>query len=248
MSDDLEGGTFGNPDSSLDDWLKDPAAADFIKQKALEHAQALLSYSDDQAGLSSGHPPLGGPLPNGPGDDPALPPTRDVTPPLPTSVPPTSIFGRLGIGQPDTSAPYVMNKGPATGVTPEGSSIPPQEVNLPRSDPRKALVSPLDPEENPHPVAAGTVPIPSDRPITDTDISAKKKKTEKADAISEFAKTIAAVKPTPPPANPAVGTPSVRATTAIQAPQIAQLMSLLSSQAKPSIVDTLGKLLVAGKA
>lgn len=227
MADDsnpIDGGTFGGADASLDEWLKDPAAADFIKQKALEHAKALLGaqmpYADttasDDPGAAGGQasPPMAAPSDN--------------------SVPdPTASQG-----------PYVMNKGPATGVTPPGSTPPPPPA-VPTPVAKPPIVNDLDPEENPSPVAPGTVPVPTAKP-TDTDVSAKKKNA--ADGISDFAKTLAAVKPTPPPANPAVGTPSVRSPTAMQAPQIAQLMQLLGASSKPSPIETLGRLLVAGKA
>lgn len=267
MADDDSGGQYFDPaatltpddplrDSSVDQWiakvqqdhpdiagqlLTDPSAA----VKALADRGVTpppMSYAaSDTTGSAS---PLDAPVPNT----------------GPHGIPPTSPFGRLGIGQtpippgqtPDPTAaqgPYIMDKGPATGVTPAGSTPPP---GVPLPTPRPVVgASALDPEEgevNPNPVAPGTVPLPTAKP-TDTDVSAKKKEKTGDSGMGDFAKTLAGVKALQPPPNAAVGTPSVHSALAMKSPDITQLLALFGQQAGAATpASTLGRLLVAGKA
>lgn len=249
--------TTGNPDASLQDWLNDPASAEWVKQQAKAHASALLGFTDpsgtnidansgmptDPLGSAPAWTPLSKALPDIPPSTPQAPIAPDASS-LPRGIAPTSPIGRLKalfgsggsgstVGKADPTAeqgPYIMNKGP------------PQAAPTPAPTP----ASPLDPVET-----ADAVPIPTPRPAEApagaSDVSAKSK-TPKADAISDFAKTLAGVKPIQPPPLNAVGTPSVHTPGAISAPQITQLLQLLGSQSKPDPVQTLGRLLVAGKA
>lgn len=75
------------------------------------------------------------------------------------------------------------------------------------------------------------------------------KKNDAGDALAGFSKSLAGIKaPTAPPLN-AVGTPSVRSPGSISAPNVNNLISLLSSGAVPqSVAPALGRLLVQGKA
>lgn len=203
--------TFGSPDASLEDWLANPASAEWVKQKALEHAQSTLGYTDAMGNQT------------GTEDDPFGP-------------------GKSGRAPPAQEQPFVLNKDGSrltdgrTYTDQPAGAVPPPPINE----------TPFDP------TAQETVPVPAARPKEAgpgaSDISAKKRDSEKDDAITDFAKTLGAVKALqPPPVNP-VGTPSVRSPGAINAPQIAQLLQLIGSQSKPDPVSTLGRLLVAGKA
>lgn len=123
-------------------------------------------------------------------------------------------------------------------------SVPLPQVPMPQPRPAEAETSPFDP-------APESVPLPRERPKEAgpgaSDISAKKKPSA-ADALGDFSKSLAGVKPVqPPPLNP-VGTPSVRSPGAISAPQLAQLIALTGATAPPSALQTLGRLLVQGKA
>lgn len=127
------------------------------------------------------------------------------------------------------------------------------------------IPAPVSPSPNavgrpsvPLPQAASAVPTPKPRPPTadeenpldptptPTDVSAKKKPSV-ADAVGDASKSFAGIKaPTPPPLN-AVGTPSVRSPTAVQGPNLAQLISLTGNSVPPPVLASLAKLLVAGK-
>lgn len=236
---DVQGGTFGSPDASLDDWLRDPTASEFIKQKALEHAQSALGFTIDSTGpYAQGDPDNAG----------AYPPP--ATPPLPQAPATGSIFGRLGKlleGSPDPTA----SQGPVTlnpsGVAPAGSPPAPQPAPTPGAAP-PVNANPFDPEPNPSPVAPGTIPLPRPNPTQDTDVSSQEKKKTVGDALSNLSKTLAGVKPIAPPPVNAVGTPGVRSPQAVNAPNLSQILQLLGAQAKPDPISTLGRLLVAGKA
>lgn len=106
----------------------------------------------------------------------------------------------------------------------------------------------LDPEVNPSPQSG--IPLPRSRPSeagpSSTDLSAQKKPSV-GDAFGDFSKSLAGVKPVqPPPVNP-VGTPSVRSPSAMAAPNLANILSLIGQGNAPTL-STLGRLLVAGKA
>lgn len=123
----------------------------------------------------------------------------------------------------------------------------PDAVPLPQPRPGTPATpssSPLDPEEP-------SVPLPAARPPEAgpgaSDVSAKKKPGA-ADALGDFSKSLSGIKaPTAPPLN-AVGTPSVRSPTAINAPNIANLIALTQGTSPQTVMQALGKLLVAGKA
>lgn len=255
-----------SPDDPLQEWLKDPAMAEFVKQKALEHAKSVLGYADGMdASNSPGTPPgrlhakpgvytgVNGPDADTPEQIAAGNPPAPTVPAAPTQYGgPTSIFGRMGLLPAGQSAdptaaegPYVIDKGPATGPVPGGTSTPsyPAPVPLPAADPRKFASNPLDPEESSPTVLTPNTPT---APVA-SDVSARKKG-DLEGASNDFAKTLAGLKPMAPPPLNAVGTPSVRSPLAISAPQVQQLLALLGAQSKPDPVSTLGRLLVAGKA
>lgn len=99
---------------------------------------------------------------------------------------------------------------------------------------------------------ADRVPLPRARPTEAgagaSDISAQSKKPAAADALGDFSKSLAGIKPIQPaPVNP-VGTPSVRAPHATGAPNIQSLLQMIGQQNSPTVLSTLGRLLVAGKA
>lgn len=128
---------------------------------------------------------------------------------------------------------------------------PTRAVNPPASNVLPVPTSPtnaLDPEET-----ASTIPLPQERPKEAgpgaSDLSAKKKDKDYAGALGDFSKSLAGVKPVqPPPVNP-VGTPSVRSPSSSGAPNIANLLAMAGQQAQQhALAQTLGRLLVAGKA
>lgn len=209
-------------DDPLQQWLKDPAAADFVKQKALEHAQSVLGFTD----------------PTGTNIDPNSGMPTDDRGSAPMWTPMSKAKDLIG-ANPDPTA----NMGPVT-LNPSG--VRSASDPTPNTPPP---INPLDPVET---AGAGeSVPLPRSRPKEAgpgaSDISAQKKK-EKEDATSDLMKTLSGLKPiAPPPLNP-VGTPSVRSPTATNAPQLSQILQLMgqSGQASPGL--TLGRLLVAGKA
>lgn len=124
--------------------------------------------------------------------------------------------------------------------------VPNPPTPLPTPDPRKStLASDLDPAE------PESVPLPQERPKEAgpgaSDLSAKSK-TPKADALSEFSKSLTGIKPIPPPPPNHVGTPSVRSPTAINAPNLQNLLSLVGQPGPNPLALTLGRLLATGKA
>lgn len=154
----------------------------------------------------------------------------------------------------------VFKNGKLQGNLTSGQGVPPteapQSVPLPQPDPRKAAPVPsFDPEpDGPDDTPSGNeVPLPRPRPPEAgpgaSDISAQAKtKPKAADALDGFAKSLAGVKaPTAPPLN-AVGTPAAPHPSVIQAPNVASLLQLIGQQSQPSVLQTLGRLLVAGKA
>jgi hypothetical protein len=128
------------------------------------------------------------------------------------------------------------------------------EIPLPASDPRKQLAAALDPEPEPEVnPSAGQPLVPRTRPAeagpSSTDLSAQsKKKPDTADALSGFSKSLAGVKPVPPPAPNFVGTPALPAHHAIQAPTMQNLLSLIGQPGQSPLALTLGRLLATGKA
>ena len=145
-----------------------------------------------------------------------------------------------------------VEKGPVTGNEPTPASarrvaavttpaVRKVEAESPSED------NSLDPEENGE---AGNVPIPQARPAeagpSAADLSNDKQNKLK-DAFGNLTKTLAGIKPVQPPPLAVVGTPSVRSPTAVNAPNIAQLLGLFGQQASPGAMQTLGRLLVAGK-
>ena len=122
--------------------------------------------------------------------------------------------------------------------TPTPPRMPSAPVQMAAAEPEPA--SPLDP-----------IPTPQERPKEAgpgaSDLSARKKG-DAAGAVSDFNKSLAGVKALAPPPLNAVGTPSVRSPTGISAPNIANLIALTQGTAPQSVAQTLGKLLVQGKA
>lgn len=252
-----------SPDDPLQAWLQDPAMAEFVKQKAIEHAQNVLGFapSADPLGPDSGDT-FGTKKPAATTQDTAAPaptppppaaaaPVASSNPPFQVGIPPTSIVGRLksyfgsGVpkaeGVPDPTAsqgPFRLDPTPppTTSPVPVASPSPAKVViDSPAATvaPAEAEGAALDPEE------------------TSTDLSSKNadgKPKTKAEALSDFGKTLAGLKPmAPPPLNP-VGTPSVRSPSAINAPNLSQVMQVMGLQSRPDPISTLGRLLVAGKA
>lgn len=82
----------------------------------------------------------------------------------------------------------------------------------------------------------------------DADVSAQKKKSSAGEALDDFAKSLRSVKAPQAPALNPVGTPGVRSPSAIQAPQLAQLLALAGAAPPVNPLGTLGRLLVQGKA
>lgn len=131
----------------------------------------------------------------------------------------------------------------------------PQDVPLPQADPRKAAPTPsFDPEpDGPDETPSGSeIPLPKPRPTEAgpgaSDISAQSKTGKVADGLGGFAQSLAGVKaPIAPPLN-AVGTPAAPHPSAVQAPNVASLLQLIGQQSQPNALQTLGRLLVAGKA
>jgi len=182
-----------------------------------------------------------------------LPPERTPNPPFTPGVPPTSIFGRLGLGQGKPAAAEVVtdptadqgpHRLPSAGATKAWRDSTP----LPGTVPVAAAATPFDPAPVPSPPV---VPLPVERPAEAgagaSDVSAKKKP-DLGDALTDFSKSFAGVKPIPPPALNPVGTPSVRTPHAAGAPSIAALLQYMGQTAQPSALSNLGRLLVAGKA
>lgn len=109
------------------------------------------------------------------------------------------------------------------------------------------LPAPANSPFDPSPSVPLPVPRPEEAGPGASDISAAKKKSP-SDAISDFSKSLSGVRPVqPPPVNP-VGTPSVRSPTAAGATNIQNLLALIGQQSGGSPIQTLGRLLVAGKA
>ena len=124
-------------------------------------------------------------------------------------------------------------------VTP---NVPP--VPLPAPARVASAGSSLDPEDE-SPSEAGSVPLPQPRPEAAKAGDTKKK--DLAGGLSDFSKSLQGVKPVPPPALNAVGTPGVRSPNSIQAPAVQALLSLAGQGTPPSALATLGRLLAAGK-
>jgi hypothetical protein len=90
---------------------------------------------------------------------------------------------------------------------------------------------------------------------TPTDTSAKKKeltpeeqKQKKfEDALKHFSDSLKGVQAPKPLAPPQIGAPAVRSPTAIQAPQLSQLLSLTGNVAPPSAAQGLARLLAGGR-
>jgi hypothetical protein len=83
---------------------------------------------------------------------------------------------------------------------------------------------------------------PEDKP------KAEEKKKKASGADNSFTQMLAGLKALqPPPVNP-VGTPSVRGPLASGAPNLSQLLQVMGAQTRPGVAETLGKLLVQGKA
>lgn len=152
------------------------------------------------------------------------------TTPLGTPILPKPITAPAGAPDPTASqGPYVMNK-PRT-PTPADSTPPPSAS--PALDP-----IPTPPVATPPQVASTETP---------TDISAKKK--AKPEGVGDdISKMLGGLKALQPPPNPAVGTPHVNPAHQIKTPDITQLLAAIGAQTRPSPLETLGKLLVAGKA
>lgn len=201
------------PDDPLRAWLQDPSMAEFVKQKAVEHAGNVLGFSDPYGNNIN---PESGMPDNGPRMAPKVP---------------------LPAPRPIEADPYIMDKGPATGVTPKGSTPP--------FDDRYPPANAFDPAP-----AAG-VPLPAPRPASAgpgaSDVSAKKKG-DLEGATNDFAKMMAGIKAIQPPPVSPVGTPNPPHTGHIQAAQVNQLLQLMGAQSRPDPVQTLGRLLVSGKA
>lgn len=228
------GTSFDPTTLSTDDPLRDTSVQDWIDKVKTDHPElAGQLATDPQAAIK------------GLADKGVGPPPMSFADPYGNSIDPTTGMPQSGPAapmppgqQPDPTAsqgPYVINKPAAPQVPPVATPQP--SVAPPIAPPNNAL----DPEENPSPVAPGAVPTPTPKPD-----STKKKDDDKG--AGDFAKMIAALKPVPPPALNPVGTPSVRSPSATNAPNIAQLLSLFGQQSTPSPVNTLGRLLVAGKA
>jgi hypothetical protein len=137
------------------------------------------------------------------------------------------------------------------------SNPPDPDIPLPTPDPRKTTAPPpqvtpqptlnaLDPEENPNPVPEGSVPTPLARPTEAG--PPNKAKPSVSDALSDFSKSLAGVKPIPPPPLNPVGTPQVHAPNALRTPDIASLLALAGQSAQAGKLATLGRLLATGKA
>lgn len=225
------GTSFDPTTLGVDDPLRDTSVQDWIDKVKTDHPDiAAKLTTDPQGAIQSlanrgiGPPPMSFADPYGNSIDPT------------TGMPQSGPAAPMPPGQqPDPTAsqgPYVINK-PAAPVVPP-TATPQPSVVPPIAPPSNAL----DPEENPSPVAPGAVPTPTAKP--------DKKDADKG--AGDFAKMIAALKPVPPPALNPVGTPSVRSSLATGAPNIASLLQVLGQQGSPSPVNTLGRLLVAGKA
>lgn len=175
------------------------------------------------------------------GYDPGKDPTRAGNPgnPVPVAAP----------GDPDNPIRTLPNGKISGNIT---APVDPDAVP-PVAPPKRAVAaaSPLDPEEEAS-VVPSSVPLPARRPEEAgpgaSDLSARSKTDKTAEALSGFSKSLAGVKPVPPPPLNAVGTPSVRSPGAIGAPNITNLLALAGQQAQARQLQTLGRLLVAGKA
>lgn len=167
----------------------------------------------------------------------------DAAPPTPPDVIPMPNGGLPVFGP---NGKMMGNQTSAQGQVPQApASVPVTAPMAPVPVPAASAGSDLDPEVNP---SAGQPLVPRARPTEapSTEVGAKKKP-ELGDALGDFSKSLAGVKPVqPPPVNP-VGTPSVRAHTAAGSPNIQALLQMIGQQNSPAL-STLGRLLVAGKA
>lgn len=228
---------------SPDDPLRDTSVDDWIAKVRQDHPEIAANLvTNPQAAIRAladkgvGPPPMSFADPYGNSIDPTtgMPQSGPAMPPGQSGDPTAS------------QGPYVMNKGgpttaPSVPVLPSASGAQPPAATPIVAPPTGAS---LDPEENPNPVASGSVPLPTARDPA-SDVSGKKKAD---DGSGDFAKMLAGLKPIQPPALNPVGTPSVRSSTATGAPNVATLLQLLGQQSTPTPATTLGRLLVAGKA
>lgn len=189
------------------------------------------------------------------GGDPALQPaTPDTSAPIRTK-PDGTIAGNISD---DPNAP-IPGARPGSLLdkllrpTQPGAPVPaPEAVPLPASDPRKSIPNDFDPATPP--AVAETTPLPQARPAEAgpgaSDLSAQKKKKsdDLGDALGGFSKSLSGVKPIAPPAPNFVGTPSVRGSHPIGAPNLQNLLSLVGQPQASPLSLTLGRLLATGKA
>lgn len=145
----------------------------------------------------------------------------------------------------DQNGRMLGNQTSAQGQVPRPPVVP--QVAAPVvAPPAASPLDPLEPEVNP---SAGQPLIPRPRPAEapSSEVGAKKKG-DLEGGLNDFAKSFAGVKALqPPPVNP-VGTPAVRGHSAINAPNVNQLLQLIGQQQASPVLSTLGRLLVAGKA
>lgn len=160
--------------------------------------------------------------------------TNDAAEPAPPVAPPKRPGSFLGFGGMD---PVRTNPDGTIASNVTTPDVVPKPIVAPAP-----IASPLDPEED--------VPLPKARPADapgSTDVSGKKKPAA-ADALTDFSKSLAGIKAPDAPKLPAVGTPSVRSPSAINAPNLANLIALTQGTSPQTVLASLGKLLVAGKA
>lgn len=131
---------------------------------------------------------------------------------------------------------------PATNPPLPDQKIPPATTTVASADTGSYFDPPiLDPEPNP---SAGQPLVPKERPVS-TDLSSKNKT---ADGLDSFSKSLQGVRPIPPAPPNFVGTPAAPHHTAITAPNLQHLLSLVGQPGPSPLGLTLGRLLATGKA
>jgi hypothetical protein len=178
---------------------------------------------------------------------------RGIPPPASPSTPglaysdPGGGFG----ADPSGELPVFGPGGKMQGNLTSGQGQPPTAVPPLATPP--SVVAPAAPSSafDPTPEVPSSVPLPRPRPAEAgpgaSELSSSKKPSA-SDALSDFSKSLAGVRPVAPPALNPVGTPSVRSPTAAGAPNIQALLQMIGQQNQATPLSTLGRLLVAGKA